>query len=679
MKKNLMVSLKVLIVVQARLSSVRMPEKVLVKIGNLPSLKILFYRLNKVRFEHTAVLAIPESSENDKLENWAKNQNINVFRGAEFDVLKRIFDLSDTRSENIIVRITGDCPFIDYKIIETCLQTFINGKFDYLRTAITFPDGLDVEVFTKAALIHANKNAETTYDREHVTPFIRQSSDNKVGELNSNIDLSDIRITLDEPDDLLVLSKIAEFFGHFDFTFEDITNLARLKPSIFKLNSHLGRNEGAIISTGEKLWKRAQKSIAGGNMLLSKRPDMFLKSGWPTYFSKTSGCHVWDLDGKKFTDVSLMGVGTNILGYSHPKVDEAVRKVIDQGNLSTLNAPEEVYLAEKLISLHPWASKVKFARTGGEANAIAIRLARASTGRDKIAFCGYHGWHDWYLAANLTSGENLDNHLLPGLKFAGVPQDLINSSLPFHFNKIEELSEIIRNNDLAAVVMEVMRNEEPSQDYLNAIRKLTKKNGIALIFDECTSGFRETYGGLHLKYGVNPDVATFGKTLGNGYAITAVVGIDGIMDATNKTFISSTFWTERIGSAAALATLEIMQSDDVFSRITEISLSIRKNLTEIAENSKFKIDFFGLPSLSRIALSNFEDNYLKTYITKEMLKLNYLASNMFYVSIAHVPNVLKKYYSDLNSIFKNISGIENKALINLVKNDVASEGFKRLN
>jgi glutamate-1-semialdehyde aminotransferase len=268
---------------------------------------------------------------------------------------------------------------------------------------------------------------------------------------------------------------------------------------------------------------------------------------------------------------------------------------------------------------------------------------------------------------------------LPGLKSAGVPNELINTSIPFHFNQINELKKIIENNDLAAVVMEVMRNTEPEDGFLSAVREITKKNGIALIFDECTSGFRETYGGLHLKYGVNPDMATFGKTLGNGYAITAVVGTDSVMNFAQETFISSTFWTERIGSAAGLAVLDVMEKEKVFEQMISTSTSLREGLKEIASKNNLKISFFGLPTLTRFNFENFDAIYLKTYITREMLKLNYLASNIIYISLAHTRDILEKYFSDLNSILVPIANLENIDLLNLIKDDLATEGFKRLN
>ena len=308
---------------------------------------------------------------------------------------------------------------------------------------------------------------------------------------------------------------------------------------------------------GQELYKKGKKIIPGGTMLLSKRPEMFLPDHWPSYFSKAKGCKVWDLDGNELIDMSIMGIGTNSLGYGNEEVDAAVLETIKKGNMSSLNCPEEVYLAEKLVKINPWADMVRFCRSGGEANSVAIRIARAASGKDNVAICGYHGWHDWYLSANHNGGDDLSEHLIPGLSPNGVPKNLKNSVFPFHYNNYEELLEIVENNNIGIIKMEVLRNFGPEDDFLQKVRSLATKKNIILIFDECSSGFRETFGGIFQKFNVEPDMAMFGKTLGNGYALTAVVGKKSIMEAAQNSFISSTFWTERIGPTAALATLGI--------------------------------------------------------------------------------------------------------------------------
>ena len=295
---------------------------------------------------------------------------------------------------------------------------------------------------------------------------------------------------------------------------------------------------------GQETWEKAKRLIPGGNMLLSKRSEMFLPGRWPAYYSKAKGCRIWDLDGRELIDTGLMGVGTNILGYGHSHVDEAVSRVIANGNLSSLNCPEEVELAEMLVELHPWSSMVKLARTGGEACSIATRIARAYSGKSGVAICGYHGWHDWYLAANISEDDALDGHILPGLRPLGVPKELRGTTRPFMYNDLEALEKILTDGETGVIFMEVERSSSPDKGFLEGVRALANKYEAVLVFDECSSGFRIVRGGTHLVHGVDPDMAMFGKTLGNGYAITAVIGKEHVMQAAQDTFISSTFWTE---------------------------------------------------------------------------------------------------------------------------------------
>ena len=431
---------------------------------------------------------------------------------------------------------------------------------------------------------------------------------------------------------------------------------------------------------GQELYKKAKKLIPGGTMLLSKRPEMFLPENWPSYFSKAKGCEVWDLDNNKFIDMTIMGIGTNILGYGNDEVDKAVQKVISNGNMSTLNCPEEVQLAEKLIEINPWADMVRFARSGGEANAIAIRIARAASGKDGVAVCGYHGWHDWYLSANHNRENELADHLLPGLNPIGVPKNLSNTVFPFHYNNYDELEELINNNDIGVIKMEVVRNFNPKNNFLKKVRDLATKKNIVLVFDECTSGFRESYGGIFKNFNIEPDIAMFGKTMGNGYAITAVVGKKDIMEAAQKTFISSTFWTERIGSAAALKSLEVMERIKSWEIITSIGNKMRKNWTKLANENNLDINIFGLPAISFYSFSNNNLKY-KTYITQEMMKKGFLASTNFYSCISHKDNLIDLYTEALNDVYKSISQFERgeKNVDDFLEGPVCHDGFYRLN
>ncbi|RYD95873.1 MAG: aminotransferase class III-fold pyridoxal phosphate-dependent enzyme, partial [Sphingobacteriales bacterium] len=322
----------------------------------------------------------------------------------------------------------------------------------------------------------------------------------------------------------------------------------------------------------------------------------------------------------------------------------------------------------------------RFARSGGEINAIAIRIARAAAGRDKVAFCGYHGWHDWYLAANLGNNKTLAGHLLPGLDPNGVPHELNGSILPFNYNRFDELEALVRDHEIGVIMMEVSRNTGPQDSFLENVRQLATEKGIVLIFDECTSGFRETFGGLHKKYGVEPDMAVFGKALGNGYAVTAVIGRREVMEAAQGTFISSTFWTERLGSAAAVKTLEIMERERSWETITATGHDIRNRWQTLADRHGIEISHWGLPALCGFNVDSGNTLAYKTLITQEMLAKGYLAGNSVYVCTLHTPEILDAFFEQLDPVFGLIRECEDgRDVTTVLKGPVAHGGFKRLN
>jgi glutamate-1-semialdehyde 2,1-aminomutase len=675
---------KVVAIVQARMGSSRLPGKVLQDLGGVPLIQFLLQRLSAATTVHEIVLATSVDAANQPLRDLVTRLGYRVFSGSETDVLGRFVLAAEHSEATYVVRITGDCPFVDARLVDQCVNELLLSEVDYVSNVDppTFPDGLDVEVFRVESLLAAHAEAVATFDREHVTPYMRRQEKFSKRSIRCSEDLSRMRWTVDDPQDLDVVRGVAACFApRLDFSFEEILEVAKSQPELFVANAASQRNEGAVMSNGQKLWRRAKRVIPGGNMLLSKRAEMFLPEKWPSYFSRASGCTVWDLDGRPFTDMSIMGIGTNILGYGHAEVDDAVRSVISNGNMSTLNCPEEVYLAERLVEIHPWAEMARLARSGGEANAIAVRIARAASGRDKVAICGYHGWHDWYLSTNLADNAGLDGHLLPGLDPAGVPRKLAGTTLPFAYNDAEGLERLlISNPDIGVIKMEVSRNAGPASGFLQRVRDLATHHGAVLIFDECTSGFRETAGGLHLKYGVEPDMAMFGKALGNGYAITATIGRRSVMEAAQSTFISSTFWTERIGPVAALKTLEIMQRDRSYETITKTGLEIRQRWQSLAERNGLRISHWGLPALTGFTITSDKALAYKTLITQEMLKQGYLAGNSVYVSIAHQREVVDRYFETLAPIFSLIRDCEDGRDVHaLLEGPVCHAGFKRLN
>ncbi len=428
---------------------------------------------------------------------------------------------------------------------------------------------------------------------------------------------------------------------------------------------------------GNSYYKRAKKIIPGGTQLLSKRPEMFAPDIWPSYYSKAKGCKVWDLDGREFIDMSIMSVGACILGYADDEVDNAVVKALKDGVSSSLNCYEEIQLARELIELHPWFGMVRFARSGGEAVNIAVRISRAYTKRDIVMFSGYHGWNDWYISSNLSDNKNLDGQLMPGLKPNGIPRGLKGTSIPFEANDITSLNDKIKGKEknIAAIVIEPARGEEAKPKYLEKLKDRAKEIGAILVFDEITSGFRMCAGGIHRKYKVYPDLAVFAKSMGNGYAISAITGSEKVMESAQSTFISSTNWTDRIGPAAALATIKKYKKNKVNQKIIASGKKVKKIWIENAKSNSLNIKVSGLPSLASFTFDYKKQTEMNTIFTIEMLKEGFLGFRQFKPSLAHTDSEISKYNKAVKKVFKIISqDLECKNLIS-PKHHL---GFKRL-
>jgi len=431
---------------------------------------------------------------------------------------------------------------------------------------------------------------------------------------------------------------------------------------------------------GQILYQKAKKLIPGGTQLLSKRPEQFLPDYWPSYYSKAKGCYVWDLDEKKYIDMSYMGIGSCVLGYSDDDVNNAVIQTIQDGNMSTLNVPEEVELAELMLKIHPWANMVRYARGGGEAMAIAIRIARAATKKDIVLFCGYHGWHDWYLSANLADDKALDGQLLPGLSPIGVPRQLKGTSFPFSYNNADQFIELFNKykENIGAIVVEAIRNIYPQDNFFSTIQEIANKNNIPIIVDEVSSGFRINSGGAHLVLGLNPDIAVFAKAVSNGYPMGIIIGKSKYMDVAQDTFISSTYWTERIGPVAALATVNKIIKENVPKHLVSCGEQVQNGWRSLALKNNIDIEVGGIYPLSHF---NFKEQHLlsKTLYTQEMLKMGFLATNAFYASFAHKQEHIDQYLEATDIAFKKIHEAQkNNNFEKYLDGPVCQSGFRRL-
>lgn len=431
----------------------------------------------------------------------------------------------------------------------------------------------------------------------------------------------------------------------------------------------------------QDLYRKARTLIPGGTQLLSKRPEMFLPEYWPAYYDKAAGCEVWDLDGKRYVDMSYMGIGAALLGYADPDVDASVKAAVDKGSFCTLNVPEEVELAELLFELHPWAHMARYARSGGEAMAMAVRIGRARTEKDVVLFCGYHGWHDWYLAANLADSKSLDGHLLPGLSPNGVPRALKGTAYPFAYNETGKFLTLAEDHKghIACVVMESIRNYDPDKAFLDTIRRVTQDSGIVLIVDEITAGFRLNCGGAHLLFGFEPDIAVFAKGMSNGYPMAAVIGKRDVMEAAQDTFISSTYWTDRIGPAAALATIRKFRARNVHEHLTAVGRRVQEGWTSAARKHGLSIHVGGMYPLGHFSFEHPEPLVLKTLFTQHMLEQGYLATTAFYASYAHKPDHVAGYLDAVDKAFAFIAqAVREGDPAKHLNGPVCHSGFRRL-
>lgn len=683
------------IIIQARFGSSRLPGKVLKLFNNCEMLLFMYKRLSLCKNVKNIVIATSTNCDDDKINNFCLKHNIKCFRGSESNVLERFYQTSLLLNSEIIIRCTGDCPLIDPYLLDEAIVKFIKnndnyGVLEYDLNA-SFPDGFAFEIFKFDLLKDAYKNAESNYDKEHVTPYIVRKYENNenfysifdknICELQNiylNLDFKNLHLSVDTQSEFELAETIAKNFNNnYTFTCLDVLNFLNENPNLLKKNE----NENIFFGKGQDLYVEAKKIIPGGTQLLSKRPEMYLPNHWPSYFQKAEGIEITTLDGVKFKDFSNMGIGSCILGYKDKDVNEAVHECVDRGNMSTLNCPNEVELTRLLCEIHPWAEMARYCRCGGEACSIAVRIARASSKKDKVAFCGYHGWHDWYLSANWNNGDDLSSHLLTGLSPIGVPKNLKNTVFPFSYNKIEELEKILNEHDIGTIIMETQRGEEPKDNFLQKIREICNNKNIILIFDEVSAGFRMNTGGLHMKHNVFPDIAIFAKGMSNGYPMGAIIGRKKFMSAAEDTFISSTYWTEDIGFTAAIATIKKHKKLNVGEHIINLGNYYQNKLKKIGEETGINIKVGGMPCFSSFS---FDYPYplssqLKTLFVQSMLQRKILAKDTIYLCYSHKKEDIDFYLYNIDEVFKEFKIlIDNNEVESKLIGPVSHSGFKRL-
>ena len=405
------------------------------------------------------------------------------------------------------------------------------------------------------------------------------------------------------------------------------------------------------VAKSQELFQQARELIAGQTQLLSRHPTLHAFGVSPIYAERAGGCRFWDVDGNEYVDM-CGGTGVVYLGYCHPAVDAAAIEQIRKGIAYAVNSPLEIEFAELLTDAIPCAEMVRYAKGGGDADAVAIRLARCYTGRDKVLFCGYHGWHDWYLAANLEDAANLDAHLLAGVPSGGVPKALAGTAIPFAYNDLDDLRRKLEANrgQVACIIMEAARSFQPEPGFLEGVRELADEHEAVLIFDEVVTGFRYARGGAQEHFGVVPDMATFGKAIGNGYPIAAIVGRKEIMRSIEASFISSSYWSEPASMAAAIAIQKLIRSEDVIGHIWRMGERFQEGLLKLGKD--FDLPWFveGLPPVFRHGLRVGRPGPYMTLLTQEMARRGVHMGGGCYIMYAHQPDDIDHVLATLREV-----------------------------
>lgn len=437
------------------------------------------------------------------------------------------------------------------------------------------------------------------------------------------------------------------------------------------------------VGRSRELWARAQELIPGGTQLLSRRPSRYAAGVSPAYAERAAGARFWDVDGNEYIDW-VSGIGSIILGYADPVVDEAVRAQIGRGLTTSVNHELEIELAEELVRTIPSAEMVRYAKCGGEACAIAVRIARGVTGRDRVLFCGYHGWHDWYLAANLGEEAGLNAHLFPGIEPIGVPRALEGTALPFPYGDLEALSERLEasRGQVAAIIMEPVRSEPPPAGYLEGVRALATEHGAVLIFDEVSCAFRISLGGAQERFGVTPDMTVLAKAISNGYPMAAVVGRRAVMEPAGRMFISSTYWSDAIGLVAALTTIRELRRREVPAYLRDLGTRLQDGINTVAEETGTPVRCGGLavhPLLQFGVDDPVAKKKLTTLYIQEMAKRGCHGYAAFYLNAAQGEAEIEQTLAAAREVFPQLrEGLERGDIDARLECDLTEDAFRRL-
>ena len=647
----------VVVFIQARMGSTRLPGKVLNKIEGKEILSYQIDRIKKARTVDQVVVITTTKKKDDEIVQFCKKNRINYYRGSEDDLLDRHYRAAKKFSADFVVKIPSDSPLTDADVIDEVINLWVKNpnKYDYVSNyhPPTFPDGLDVEGCSFEVLEIAWKNATKGYEREHTFPYIWDNPEKfKIGNIVNKFGnmFTTHRWTLDYEEDFLFLKEIFEYFiSDLDFKMNDILELLKENPDIAKINNKYNgvnwyknvegelktveryqykkENKPLVLEKSIALLKEAKKLIPCATQTLSKGYTQWSVGAVPLFLDSGKGCEVTDIDGNVYIDYG-MALGPFILGYSDDDINKAVMKQLEKGTMFTLPHSLELEASKLIIESVPCAEMVRFGKNGSDVTSGAVKLARAFTGKEKMIICGYHGWQDWYIASTERS--------------LGIPKVMKELVISLQYNDIEQLKDIIKNHkdEIAGLIMEPVGAVAPQNNFLQEVRKLTQENGIILIFDELFTGFRWSLGGASEYFNVIPDLACFGKAIANGMPVSCVTGKKEIMETFEDVFFSFTYAGETLSLAAIVATIKKLKNENVHEHIEKEGQYLVDGIKNLIKNNSLdeEISIFGY-SFKSVFKFSANDNYgsldLKTLFQQECAKRGVLFIGYHLVSFSH--------------------------------------------
>jgi len=653
--------MKTVAIIQARMASTRLPGKVLCDIEGKTMLQCIFERVSRAQTVDQIVVATSTGGTDDPIDSFCRNLNIECFRGSEHDVLSRFYEAACLYHAEVIVRITADCPLIDPGVIDKVVRAFFESNVDYAANVLhyTYPDGLDTEVFSFVALERVVRTAIKPAEREHVTSLFRFGSMFRTLNVESEHDhtYSKLRFTVDDIDDLARVRGIYRELGKDGaFDYDELLGFIMRNQHNAALESSTTSNYGYYKSLYDQAtsgaapprpmvqsqaWlARASKVIPNASQTFSKSTSQYVKGISPVFLQRGKGCQVWDVDNNSYIDY-VQGLLPNILGYAHEEVNAAAFAQSNQGHSFSLPHPLEVELAERLVRLIPCAEMVRFGKNGSDATAGAVRAARAITGRQRIACCGYHGWQDWYIGS--TS------------RHAGVPDAVRNLTHPFPYNDLSELEKLLSKHpsEFAAVIMEPVNFHMPAPGYLEGVKKLAHKHQALLIFDEICSGFHLGLGGAQQLFGVQPDMACFGKALGNGFPISCVVGRKDLMTVFSDIFFSFTLGGEVASMAAAVKVLDVLENTDALAQMQAMGRRLQDGFNTFATLAGVA-DRFTCTGFPTWSLIQYKDMLHRSLFQQEAIKRGILIIATHNLTAAHDNSAVEHTLEMYAEIFKTL-------------------------